>query len=332
MPSVTAAFARRMTHAAGLELTSGGAVLDGKRTLYQMAPAQSGRVSEVEYYALIEWLRQRTPERAPLVSAYAGVISPDDLGPLGLAIKCAPRLRESLQRAARYYRLVTDTVRLTLDEGDLALFSLHGLTEDHPALHLRNECALAGFVAAMRTIAGADVTPDHVAFRHDAAGDPAQYVEIFGCPVTFGADGDVIALQPATLDLPNRLGDAGLSQFLTAHLKDLMHDLPEDLPIRDRLLRELAPRLSNGVPAAPDVARAMGMSERTLYRKLADAGLTYRDALHHAQLSLARDLLSGRSCSIAEIAFMTGFSEQSSFSRAFKRWEGKTPAQYRAQS
>ena len=66
-----------------------------------------------------------------------------------------------------------------------------------------------------------------------------------------------------------------------------------------------------------------------LYRRLADENLSYRDVLQDAQLSLARDLLTDSDCSIAEVAFLTGFSEQSTFSRAFKRWVGEAPAQFR---
>lgn len=74
----------------------------------------------------------------------------------------------------------------------------------------------------------------------------------------------------------------------------------------------------------------MGMSERTLYRRLAAEGRSYRDVLTEAQMTLAQSLLQGGDCSIAEIAFLTGFSEQSTFSRAFKRHVGQAPAQFRA--
>ena len=77
------------------------------------------------------------------------------------------------------------------------------------------------------------------------------------------------------------------------------------------------------------MAHFMGISERTFYRRLAEEGLSFRDVLQDAQSALARELLSETDCSIAEIAFLTGFSEQSTFSRAFKRWVGEAPARYR---
>lgn len=73
----------------------------------------------------------------------------------------------------------------------------------------------------------------------------------------------------------------------------------------------------------------MGMSERAFYRRLPDEGVSYREAVQDAQAALARELLTESNCSISEIAFLTGFSEQSTFSRAFKRWVGEAPARYR---
>ena len=81
--------------------------------------------------------------------------------------------------------------------------------------------------------------------------------------------------------------------------------------------------------AASTVARAVGMSERTLYRRLAEDGLTYQSVLEKTQRSLAENLLSKSAFSIAEVAFLTGFSEQSSFTRAFKRWVGLSPGAFR---
>ncbi|HBH91453.1 MAG TPA: AraC family transcriptional regulator, partial [Hyphomonadaceae bacterium] len=105
--------------------------------------------------------------------------------------------------------------------------------------------------------------------------------------------------------------------------------LPDLASLKDEVLSHLASRLSDGVPQASDVATRMGMSERTFYRRLADENLSYRDVLRDAQLSLAQDLLTDSECSIAEVAFLTGFSEQSAFNRAFRRWEGRSPGSFR---
>lgn len=330
MPSVTAAFARAMAHAAGMTLRDDGALVSGGVVVRRLSQPTDGRLAETDYFDLLDWIRQRHDDEVALLEAYAKVIRADDIGVLGLAMKTAPTLRASLERVERYWRVVTDTAVYRLDaSGDPAFLLFEERTGHHPVLDFRNEGALAGLARNMRQFVEGDLALEHVSFRHACRGDPDRYAAHFGCPVHFEADRNAIALKPAMLDLPNRLGDAAVSDFLTAHLETEIGSLKDDPSLRAALLRRLTPALSNGVPQAAEVARDMGMSERTLYRRLADEGLTFRDVLIQAQSSLAQELLRDSTSSIAEIAFLTGFSEQSTFSRAFKRWVGQAPAQFR---
>lgn len=332
MPSVTANFARVMAQAAGMTLRDDGALVSGGMVLRHLPQPTDGRLSDNDHFELLDWIRRRHGDDIGLMEAYARLIRADDLGVLGLAVKTAPTLRASLQRVERYWRVVTDTAVYSLDEtSDRGFFTFEARTDHHPVLDFRTEVALAGFARNMRLFVEGTLMLDHVVFRHACRSDPDLYAEHFGCPVRFEADRDAIALSPAMLDLPNRLGDAAVSDFLTAHLETEIGSLKDDTSVRAALLRCLTPALSNGVPQAAQIAREMGMSERTLYRRLAEEGLTFRDVLSEAQSSLAQELLRDSESSIAEIAFLTGFSEQSTFSRAFKRWVGKAPAQFRQQ-
>lgn len=330
MPSVIAAFAHAMARAVDLSLSDDGAFQSGDTALYHLPPAENGRISDADYFDLIDWICTRHGDDAGLVAAYARTIAIDDLGVLGLAIKTAPTLRDSLQRIERYFRLVTDNAVYRLqEEGEMAHFAIQALSAPRKALQLRNECALAGLASNLRDMVGTDLQFDTVTFGHDCRSDPAAYAAIFGCPVQFGGAEDAIVLRRDMLDLPNRLGDRGVSQFLTAHLDSEIRALPETETLHAQLLRILSDNLSNGLPAASEIARSMGMSERTFYRRLSDEGMSFRDVLREAQSELAQQLLSGSDCSIAEVAFLTGFAEQSAFSRAFKRWVGLAPAQFR---
>lgn len=332
MPSVTKAFARAMAHAAGMTLRDDGTLISGEVVVRCLPQPTQGRLAETDYFDLIDWIRSQHDDEVALVEAYAKVIRADDLGVLGLAMKTAPTLRASLERVERYWRVVTDTAVYRLEESsDPALFVFEARTGHHPVLDFRNEGALAGLTHNMRQFVEGELVLEHVSFRHACRSDPDRYAVHFGCPVRFDADRNAIALSPAMLDLPNRLGDTAVSDFLTAHLETEIGSLRDDPSVRAALLRRLTPALSNGVPQAADIARDMGMSERTLYRRLAEEGLTFRDILTEAQSSLAQELLRDSTSSIAEIAFLTGFSEQSTFSRAFKRWVGQAPAQFRQQ-
>lgn len=330
MPRVTNAFVRVMARAAGMTLRDDGALVSGGVVVRRIPPLSDGRLADTHYFDLLDWIRREHDDEVALLEAYSRLIRVDDIGALGLAIKTAPTLRASLERIERYWLVVTDTAVYRLDEsGDLAFLSIETRTEHHAVLEFRNEGALAGLARNMRRFVEGELVFDHVSFRHACRSDPARYAEQFGCPVRFGAERDAIALTPAMLELPNRLGDAAVSDFLTAHLETEIGSLRDDRSVRAALLRRLTPTLSNGVPQAADMARDLGMSERTLYRRLAEEGLTFRDVLTEAQSSLAQELLRDSASSIAEIAFLTGFSEQSTFSRAFKRWVGQAPARFR---
>lgn len=330
MASVASIFATTLTRAAGLELKAGGEVRGNGKTLFRLNCPAAEKIPDSAYFELIEWLRIRTRDDPALVFSYAREIQSNDLGALGLAIKSAPTLRDSLLRLERYFRLLTDTAVYSLrEDSHPALFVLEACTPDHPALQLRDECALAAVAENIRAFGSDEIKLDRVDFRHDCRADPAQFEAFFGCTVRFGANQNAIAIAPGTLGLTNKLGDRGISDFLTQHLDSEIRQLPEPCSLKDEVLRHLAARLSDGVPQASEVAVRMGMSERTFYRRLAEENLSYRDVLREAQLSLAQELLSNSKCPIAEVAFLTGFSEQSTFSRAFKRWVGAAPAQFR---
>ena len=330
MATAASIFATTLVRVAGLNLTADGKVTGEGNTLFRLNSPAGGPIPDATYFDLIEWLRKHTQDDPALVFSYAREIRGDDLGALGLALKSAPTLKDSLLRLERYFRLLTDTAVYCLKEdNDPTLFLLEARTPDHPAFALRDECALAAVTENIRSFARSAIELDHVAFKHGCRSDPAQFEAFFGCKVLFGASHSAIALAPDTLDQPNRLGDRGISDFLTRHLDTELRRLPDPSSLEDELRHHLASRLSDGVPQASEVANSMGMSERTFYRRLADENLTYRDVLRDAQLSLAQELLADSSCSIAEVAFLTGFSEQSTFSRAFKRWVGAAPAQFR---
>ena len=332
MPSVTAAFARAMARAAGMTLRDDGALVSGGVVVRRLPQPTDGRLTQADYFDLLDWIRRGHEDEFALLEAYAMAIRAEDIGVLGLSMKTAPTLRASLERVERYWRVVTDTAVYRLDEsGDPAMLVFEARLGHHPVVDFRNEGALAGAARNMRQIVEGELVLEHVSFRHACRGDPDRYAAHFGCPVHFETDRNAIALRPAMLDLPNRLGDAAVSDFLTAHLETDIGSLKDDPSLRAELLRRLTPALSNGVPQAADIARDMGMSERTLYRRLAEEGLTFRGVLTEAQSSLAQELLRDSASSIAEIAFLTGFSEQSTFSRAFKRWVGQAPAQFRQQ-
>lgn len=333
MSSVTHAFAGAMVGAAGMVLSDEGAILAEGIKVRSLNVDSHGQISETEYFDLIEWIRETFNDDAGLVASYARKIRPDDLGALGLAIKTAPNLRASLKLVERYFNLVADGVVYRLEEtGSQAVLTIEHPVPLRPALELRNECALAALALNIKLFVEQELSFKAVTFRHACRSNAHDYRSHFGCEVTFGSTRDAIVLPVAALDLPNRLGDAAVCDFLVEHLKQEMIKLNKDTTLVGELTNLLSKELKNGAPLASKIAATMAISERTLYRRLAQEGLTYRDVLEDAQTRLAQKLLQAGNCSIAEIAFLTGYSEQSTFSRAFKRRVGHTPGQFRGLS
>lgn len=332
MTTVTAAYAHAMAASVGLTITPEGEVMSGARVLHRLPIPADGQLHAQAYFDFLEWVRQSQPCRLGLVAAYSGTIRLEDMGVLGLAMKTAPTLRASFLRLERYHRLLTDTAVYRLDaRREPAVLSIEACTDGHPVLTLRNECALASVIAKARQLSQGAPRFERVTFRHDCAGDPDAYARHFGCPVVFGAELDAVVVPGETLDLPNRLGDRAVSDFMTRHLDLELGRSEPARSLRSEVLQRLSGELSTGVPQAAAMARDMGMSERTFFRRLAGEGTSFRDLVREAQIRLARELLENSRCTIAEIAFLTGFSEQSTFGRAFKRAVGATPAQYRSE-
>lgn len=330
MPKVIAAFARSLVRAAGLILETNGTVRSGETIVYRFSAETGDHIDAEAFYGLLEWLTRREPRRLTLVDAYAGALQVDDLGILGLALKTAPTLQASLKRLERYHRLLTDTAVYRLEEGrGQSRLVLEQTTPDDASTALRSECALGGVARKTACFAQQALELTAVTFRHHCVGDPLDYEAFFGCPVRFGCEEDAIIFPDQTLKLPNRLGDAAVSDFLTQHLDRELGAFSPEKPIKADVLRRLSTALSTGVPQAAELASEMGMSERTFFRRLADEGTSFRDLVRESQTSLARDLLTHSDVSIAEVAFLTGFAEQSTFGRAFKRWVGQAPAQFR---
>ncbi len=330
MPTVTAAFVNAMAKAAGLTLSQEGQLLSGAHLIHQFKCAPRETISEREHFDALDRIRSHFGDDLLLIRAYANTIQLDDLGVLGLAIKTAPDLRSALTVIQRYFALMTDTVIYRFDgSGNPASMHIEIQTDQHPALPFRNECALFGLTRKIKALTGSDAAITRVSFQHACAGDPDRYAEDFGCEVLFRQQNDALWLHPDALDLPVLRGDKSVCNFLIAHLEEELSGLNRKPPLMTDLMRHVSQALQHGLPQAADIAHRMGMSERTLYRRLSDEGLTYRDVLQQAQSELARELLTTSDRSIAEIAFLTGFSEQSTFSRAFKRWAGLAPAQYR---
>ncbi|MEO1541259.1 MAG: AraC family transcriptional regulator [Pseudomonadota bacterium] len=331
MGAVTSLFVRKMVAAAGAEvdgtalLASVGIDADGPVDPKEM-------IADTAYYGLLERMAESIDvTHLPLRTGAS--MRCDDYGALGLAFKAAPTLRGSFSRVARYARLWTSVVEYELaSEVGGTWFYLHRSGLRRLGLRLSNEATMASATAIAREVSpDGYFAPQEVHLTHPAPRDISRHEAYFGCPVIFGSDRDALLISDRTLDTPNRLGDQGITRFLIGHLDQELREVTRDTSLRGQLRDVIARSLSEGLPKMEEVAQRLGMSVRSLHRRLAEDGLSFHTLTEETRRELAEGLLRDDRYSLAEVAFLTGFAEQSSFTRAFKRWVGETPASFRKQ-
>lgn len=290
-------------------------------------PGPPSLIDADAFYDVVETIVTAGDDALPY--RYASSLDIDAYGVLGLAFKTAPTLRIALERAVRYVSLLGDVVNYELrpQSGESAAFVVGGRPAHRLGISIANEGAVAAMLSVCRQAVGPDteVTPTRVSFRHRPIGSTAAATDYFGCVVRHGTSFDALHLDAATLDATNRLGDDALSEHLLGQLEHELREADAEHGIEARVRRTVANGLADGVPPMRVAARRLAMSERTLHRRLAEEGLGYQNLVVDVRRSLASALLTGTDHSLVDIAFMVGFSDQSAFQRAFKRWTGRTP-------
>ena len=283
------------------------------------------------FYAVIEEIVSDGDVTLPY--AYGETVAVDDFGVLGLAIKTAPDLGGALERAERYAGLLGDAVHYELraDARGGATFIVGGRPAHRRGVAVANEGALAALLAVCRqaAVAGTALNPVSVSFAHEPIGSVEPSIAYFGCPVRFGAPFDGLHLDTTFLAAATRLADEGLSSYLLDQLEHELELSVADRSLESRVRHVVANGLADGVPPMRVVAQRLAMSERTLQRRLAEEDLRYQDLVVDVRQTVATALLTTTTHSLLDIAFLTGFSDQSAFQRAFKRWVGRTPLEVR---
>lgn len=287
-------------------------------------------VADTDYYAFLERIAREDPNAIDLPLRVGATMETNDYGTFGLAWKAAVNLRGSCERAERYGRLLTSVSTYEVREAEAGAFMvLNRAGERRLGLRLSNEASIASIASICDEVSTSAFRALEIHFRHDAPGSAAAHERHFGCPVHFGSDRDALLISDEALQAPNVIGDHGVSQFLDRHLEEEVARFGHDAALERRVRNAIAQSLSEGVPAVSDIAGQFGMSARTLQRNLSERGHSFQALVDASRRELAERLLRDTGYPLAEIAFLTGFSEQSAFTRAFKRWAGQTPRSYR---
>jgi AraC-like DNA-binding protein len=248
------------------------------------------------------------------------------------ALRSSPSLEKGLERLARYGRLLSDRVAArTHRKDDSLLFLVHdtATTPLHPA---RTEFALAFALKLARDSTGTDIRPVRVSFAHPVPENVAEHRRFFHGPVRFAAGSSSLSLSASDGARPMHEADAALAGIIHRRLENALGDRARSsggAMMSTRVRHLLVEHLGQSVLTLDAVATALAVSRRTLTRRLADEGASFRHMLDEVRSDFARALLQDRTLSIGDIAFFLQYSEPAAFHRSFRRWTGQTPQAFR---
>ena len=303
----------------------------------QLSPEVLGqrdqRIAASAYLTLLsEGVRQSGD---PFLGLHLGEsVRPGYYGVLGYLIMSCATLADALHRQARYASLVGNLGQVVLDDeparmdGEALVAHRWQPLLAHQQRQLSEE-TLAGWVSFGRWISGLDIAPTEVRFQHSAPADTSEHARIFRCPVLFDQPDNALVFPRRLLAAPLSQADAQVRGMLDAYADRLLAELNQGHGVLDRARLELARQLPEQGADLEAIAAALALTPRTLQRRLRESGLSFSQLVDETRQQLVLHYLRDPALELAEIAFLVGFSEAGSLARAFRRWTGTSPGEYR---
>jgi AraC-like DNA-binding protein len=247
------------------------------------------------------------------------------------AFRASKTLAGSLDRMARYGRLINDRLAMRVLCGTGERRFLVGEPDGRPLDRQRAELSLALVLRLARETTASGLAPVEVSFVHPAPEDVSEHRRFFRSPLRFQSGVSEIVFSEADGSRSLGSADPALAGVVARRLEKLLarRGRPQGESLTGGVRHWLAGELGQGDISAAQAARSLGLSERTLSRRLAGEGTSFRAVLDRFRRETAVALLHDRALGVAEIAFFLGYSEPAAFHRSFKRWTGKTPLAYR---
>ncbi len=261
----------------------------------------------------------------------ADQFGPSDLGVLEYAGSTCATLRDAAHAAVRYLRLMNDSADTRLVEsGELAVWEFRiadGVVQPPAA----NDFELSVYTSLARRYTGHDEDPLEVHFIHPVATSEADYQRVFRCPIRFGMPFNAVVFPRSYLDTPLVNANPAMHATYAAHVNELLEHSQKQTGVAGRVRALVLANLSRGETSLSWVAKELAMSGPTLRRRLEEEGTGHREIVDEVRRELASRYLEDRTLPISEVAFLLGFTNAASFNKAFRRWHGQNPAEFRKQ-
>jgi AraC-like DNA-binding protein len=257
-----------------------------------------------------------------------------DLRKIGLlyyVLSSSDVLDEALHRAARYSHITNEAISLTFRPARDAAIALDYVGIERRSDRHQIEFWLVSFVRLCRQLTNRRLIPSRVRVVHHRDKTPAELRSLLGCEVEFGANVDEIVFPQAVKQMPIGSADCHLNELLVKYCEEALSNRePGRITLRSTVEKAMAPLLPHGKARAAEVAHKIGMSHRTLARRLSEEGLTFSEIAEQLKSDLAQRYLRDGDLPISQVAWLLGYQEVSAFTHAYRRWTGMTPRQSRA--
>ena len=243
--------------------------------------------------------------------------------------RASATLGDAYHNVLRFQSLLHDGVGCDLRlDGAVARFR-HHLTPGIRISRHAVELALATVVMRGRSLTGKDWAPRAVSLRTPEPIDPRPYRALFRCDISFEQATSEVAFDRALLDEPLLAADPGLYKILEQTAEARLAARSSEHSFLDEVKREVCRQLRGDLPKVDKVARRLSMSARTLHHRLRTEGRTWQEVVDDVRLEMATTYLGDPGIKGIEVGFLLGFSDASAFYRAFRRWTGLTPIEFR---
>ena len=248
--------------------------------------------------------------------------------PASIAAHHARDFREGLQRMARYKLLCGSEEMRMSEKGSECVLEFTWLLSREKVPLLLLDAAFASMLQLGRRGTGAPIRPLRVEIRQAAENQEIRE-RYFGCAIKFRATRNAIVFRKSDLDLPFLTYNAELVAMLSPQLDRELARTKSQIAVTGRVKWVLMRLLGGRSPEIHDVAKELGMSCRTLQRRITEERTTFRSLISDARRELARYYLLQPALELGEVACLLGYEDPNSFFRAFREWEGTTPSEWR---
>jgi AraC-like DNA-binding protein len=238
-------------------------------------------------------------------------------------------LHRAIERLIRYSNILSDAIQIKVIDGEEADQVVLDNEPESRVLRHPVDSRLAAVLSIAREISSSDIVPVEVCFCYPEPQDTSAHREFFRAPLSFGQPDSMLVLRKRDMNLPVVSADETLSGYLDRLADETLQMTTPRGSFVERVQRAIWSKLSGGQPTLRRMAEILGVSVRTLQRRLGEEGTSFAAVLDGLRRHMSVRLLNNRELAVYEVAYLLGYSEPSTFFRAFRRWHGIPPAEYR---